>query len=165
MLKPAVIDSSRGDTRMMTDLMLAVLHYLLVFAVVGILAAQAVLVRQGMDAMQAVRVALLDRGYGAAAVLLLVAGFLRVFFGARGSEFYLHNPVFWAKIAVFGVIGALSILPTVRFLAWHGRAGKDPGFKPAPAEVSSVRQLIVAELALLPVLPVLAGLMARGYGM
>jgi putative membrane protein len=166
MLKPSSPPAfAAGDTHMMTDLILAVLHYLLVFVVVGILGAQAALVRPGMDAAQAVRAAVLDRGYGAAAGLLLAAGFLRVFFGAKGADFYLHNPVFWAKIAVFALIGALSILPTVRFFGWHGRASKDPGFKPAPAEVRGVRRLIVAEIALLPVLPVLAGLMARGYGM
>jgi putative membrane protein len=150
---------------MMTDLVLAVLHFILVFAVVGILGAQAALVRDGMDGAQAVRAAMLDRGYGLAAGLLLVAGFLRVFYGAKGAEFYLHNPVFWAKIAVFALIAVLSIVPTVRFIGWLGRARSEPGFKPAKADVRGVRWLIAAQIALLPVLPVLAGMMARGYGM
>jgi putative membrane protein len=150
---------------MITDLMLAVPHFILIFALVGILGAEAALVRQGMDGMQASRVAVLDRFYGAAAGLLLVAGFLRVFYGARGADFYLHNPVFWAKIAVFALIGVLSIPPTVRFIVWHGRARKEPGFQPAADEVRGVQRLIVAQAAVLAVIPVLAGLMARGYGL
>jgi putative membrane protein len=148
----------------MADLVLAVLHFVLIFALVGILGAEAGLVREGMDGMQAGRVAVLDRSYGAAAGLLLMVGFLRVFYGTKGAAFYLENPVFWAKIAAFMVIAALSILPTVRFFAWQRRARKEPGFRPAAADVRSVRHLIEAQAVVLLVIPLLAGLVARGYG-
>src|SRR5262245_30141807 len=99
---------------MMTDLTLAVLHFVLILALVGILGAEAGLVREGMDGWKVNRVAVLDRGYGAAAGLLIVVGFLRVFYGAKGADFYLQNPVFWAKVAAFGLVGALSIPPTLK---------------------------------------------------
>jgi putative membrane protein len=150
---------------MMADLTLAALHFILIFALVGILGAEAALVREGMDGTQTNRVAVLDRGYGAAAGLLLVAGFLRVFYGAKGAAFYLENPVFWAKIAAFMLIAALSIPPTVRFLAWQRRARKESGFRPADTDVRGVRRLIMAQAAVLLVIPVLAGVMARGYGL
>jgi putative membrane protein len=148
----------------MADLVLAVLHFVLIFALVGILGAEAGLVHEGMDGTQANRVAVLDRSYGAAAGLLLMVGFLRVFYGAKGAAFYLENPLFWAKIAAFILIAALSILPTVRFFTWQHRARKEPGFRPAAPDVRSVRRLIVAQAAVLLVIPLLAGLMARGYG-
>ena len=150
---------------MMTDLVLAALHFILIFAIIGILGAEAGLVQDGMDGRQANRVAVLDRGYGAAAGLLLVVGFLRVFYGARGADFYLHNPVFWAKIGVFALAGALSVPPTIRFIVWQRRVRKEPSFRLAAADVRGVRRLIVAQLALLLVIPVLAGAMARGYGL
>ena len=150
---------------MMADLMLAVLHFILIFALVGILGAEAALVHRGMDAKHANRVAVLDRSYGAAAGLLLVVGFLRVFYGAKGAAFYLENPVFWAKIAAFTLIAALSVPPTVKFIVWQRRARKEPGFRPADADVRGVRRLIMAQAAMLPVIPVLAGVMARGYGL
>jgi putative membrane protein len=150
---------------MMADLTLATLHFILIFALVGVLGAEAGLVHEGMDGPQANRVAVLDRGYGAAAGLLLVVGFLRVFYGARGADFYLNNPVFWVKIAAFALAGSLSILPTVKFIAWQRRARKEPGFRPAAAEVRGARRLIVAQLVVLLVIPVLAGAMARGYGL
>jgi putative membrane protein len=150
---------------MMVDLTLTVLHFILIFALVGILGAEAGLVYEGMDGTQANRVAVLDRGYGAAAGLLLMVGFLRVFYGAKGAAFYLHNPVFWAKIAAFALIAALSVPPTIKFIAWQRRARKERGFRLAAADVRGVRRLIVAQAAVLLVIPLLAGMMARGYGL
>jgi putative membrane protein len=150
---------------MMADLTLAVLHFLLILALVGILGAEAGLVHEGMDGMQANRVAVLDRSYGGAAGLLLVVGFLRVFYGAKGAAFYLQNPVFWAKIAVFALTATLSILPTVKFIAWQRRARKEPGFRPAATDIRSVRRLIGVQVALLAAIVLLAGMMARGYGL
>jgi putative membrane protein len=94
-----------------------------------------------------------------------MVGFLRVFYGAKGAAFYLENPVFWAKITAFMLIATLSILPSVRFFAWQRRARKEPSFRPPAADVRSVRRLIVAQAAVLLVIPLLAGLMARGYGL
>src|SRR5690242_17706900 len=102
---------------MMADLTLAALHFILIIALVGVLGAETGLVHEEMDGIQANRVAVIDRGYGVAAGLLLIVGFLRVFYGARGAAFYLENPVFWAKIAAFALAAVLSILPTVRFIA------------------------------------------------
>jgi putative membrane protein len=150
---------------MMGDLTLGVLHFILILALVGILGAEAGLVHEGMDGMQANRVAVLDRSYGGAAGLLLVVGFLRVFYGAKGAAFYLQNPVFWAKIAVFALTATLSILPTVKFIAWQRRARKEPGFRPAAADIRSVRRLIGVQVALLAAIVLLAGMMARGYGL
>src|SRR5262249_49448097 len=117
------------------------------------------------DGMQANRVAMLDRSYGAAAGLLLVVGFLRVFYGAKGAAFYLHNPVFWAKIVAFALIAVLSIPPTRKFIAWQRHARKEPGFRPAAADVRSVWRLIVAQAVVFAIIPLLAGVMARGYGL
>jgi putative membrane protein len=94
-----------------------------------------------------------------------MVGFLRVFYGAKSAAFYLQNPVFWAKIAAFALIAALSILPTVKFIAWQRRARKEPGFRPAAADVRSVRRLIMAQAAVLAAIPLLASVMARGYGL
>src|SRR5262249_3384769 len=154
-----------GELDMMADLTFAVLHYILIFALVGILGAQAALVHEGMDGTQANRVAVLDRGYGAAAGFLLVVGFLRVFYGAKGAAFYLQNPVFWAKIAAFALIAALSVPPTITFIIWQRRARKEPGFRLAAADVRGVQRLIVAQAAVLLVIPLPAGMMARGYGL
>ena len=58
----------------------------------------------------------LDRGYGASAMVLLGAGFDRVFYGAKGASFYLSDPMFWAKIGLVVTVAALCIPPTVQLI-------------------------------------------------
>jgi putative membrane protein len=106
---------------MLTDFLLASLHHLAAFALVAIVACELVLLRPGIDGATAKRIGMLDGFYGLAALLLLVAGFGRVFLGAKGGDFYLGSLAFWAKITLFLGIGCLSILPTLRFMAWRRR--------------------------------------------
>ena len=71
---------------MMVDLTLSELHIVLIFVLIGVLGAEAGLVQKRMDGMRANRVTVLDRSYGAAAGFLLVVGFVRVFYGAKGVD-------------------------------------------------------------------------------
>lgn len=148
---------------MLTDLILASLHHLLVFGLVSMLVAQAVLLRGPMDGGVLAKLGGIDRGYGITALSLLVVGFLRVFHGVMGQDFYLHNPWFHAKIGMFVLVGLISIWPTVRFLRWRKALKADPAFLPAPAEVGGLQRIVRFELALVGVIFVLAAAMAR-YG-
>ena len=150
---------------MFTDFMLASLHHLGVFALVGILFAELVLMRPGLDAATIIRIGRLDLGYGLAAGLIVIAGFARVFLGAKGPDFYLANPIFWTKIGLFALIGLLSIQPTMRFLAWRRALKLDPHMLPAPADLRNAKRFVHIEAALLLILPILAAAMARGYGL
>jgi putative membrane protein len=94
-----------------------------------------------------------------------VVGFCRVYLGAKGPAFYLENPVFWAKIAAFAVVGLLSILPTIAIFKWRKQAKTDPAFAPPAAEVSRVRQALGWELIVFALIPIFAAAMARGYGL
>lgn len=142
------------------DLLLALLHHLVVFSLVAVLYAQYLLLGGPSDAARLRTVGQLDKAYAALAVGILAIGFARAAHGAKGWAFYADNPVFWAKIAVFALIGLLSAVPTVRFLRWQ----KQGGTPDAPAW-RATRRWILAELLLLPLLPLLAILMARGIGL
>ncbi len=148
---------------MLTDLLLAALHHLLVFALVAMLVSQAVLLRGALDAPTLRRLSRLDAGYGACAVMLLIAGLLRIGFGIKGHDFYLHNPWFHAKIGAYVLVGLLSILPTLNFARWRKAVRADPAFLPAPAQVARARGIIRFELVLIGAIFVLAAAMAR-YG-
>jgi putative membrane protein len=148
---------------MMLDLILAILHHLLVFSLAAILAAEIVLVRPGLGSDQIRRVGAIDGIFGIFAGLIIVVGFARVFFGAKGSEFFLTNPWFWAKMAAFVVVGILSIMPTMRFIGWRTRLRTDPAFMPAEAEVQSVRRFMHLEAAVFILIPVFAAIMVRPY--
>ena len=67
---------------MALDALLAALHHISVFGLFVILAAEMVLVRPGITAESVMRVVRIDLFYGILAGLALVAGGLRVVYGA-----------------------------------------------------------------------------------
>lgn len=148
---------------MTTALLLAALHHLLVFGLVAMLVAEATLLRGDVDAATARRLAGMDTGYGATAVLLLGVGVLRVVYGLKGWDFYLHNPWFHAKLGLYVLTGLLSALPTFNFLRWRRSLRRDPAFTPDAGSVARARTVVRVELAIVAVIFVLAAAMAR-YG-
>jgi putative membrane protein len=142
----------------MLDLWLAIGHHLIIFALFGVLAVELVLVRRGMSLDVVARVARVDAWYGVLAGAILVVGFSRAIFAAKGWAYYSHNGFFWAKIATFVLIAVLSVPPTIRYIKWQ-RSGQVP-----EADVGRVRLLLYAELFLFAFLPIFAAAMARGYG-
>ncbi len=149
----------------MLDLVLASLHHLLVFSLAGLLAVELALVRPGVGGATLKVLGGLDAAYGATATLILVVGFSRVFLGGKGSAFYLSNPVFWAKIGAFAVVGLLSIAPTMAILRWRKQAKADAAFTPPAGEVATARRVLVLEVVVFALIPVFAAAMARGYGL
>lgn len=149
---------------MPTDLVLAVAHHLLMFALLTVLVMEMMLVRPEMTSTQVVRVGRLDIAYGATAGLILVVGFGRVFFGLKGWDHYFANLFFWAKIAAFLTVAALSIPPTMRIIAWRAAVRANANFRPQSSEIRTVRGYIHWEAVVFVLIPIFAALMARGYG-
>ncbi|TAJ74820.1 MAG: DUF2214 family protein [Phenylobacterium sp.] len=143
----------------MLDLVLAIAHHLLVFGLFGILFAEFMLVRPGMDTATVQRVSRIDIAFGVLAGLILVVGFARAGMAAKGWAYYSHNGFFWAKIGVFLLIGLLSAPPTIAFIRW-----RKAGAAPTDVQVAGVRRFIHAEVALFALLPAFAAAMARGRG-
>jgi putative membrane protein len=150
---------------MTTDLVLAVLHHLLAFGLLGLLFAQYALVRPGLSGGALNRVAMFDRFYGAFAGLLIIVGILRVAWGLKGPDFYLHSWTFWAKMAAFLAVGLLSVPPTLRILAWSRAARADASYVVAEAEIWRIHTWLGMELVLFTAIPVFAAMMARGLGL
>lgn len=143
----------------MLDLALAIGHHILVFSLFGVLFAELVLVRKGMDAGAVARVGRIDLMYGAVAGLIVVVGFSRAVFAAKGWTYYSHNMFFHLKIATFVAVGVLSVPPTLSYIRWC-RAGTAP----SDAQVAGARRWLLAELVLFAFIPAFAAAMARGYG-
>ena len=140
----------------MTDALLRYAHFLSILLLSATLFAENLLLKPQLSAQEIRRLGLLDALYGIAAGMVLLAGLGLWFGGAKGAAFYTHNPVFHAKLGLFMVIGAVSVWPTV-FLLKNRRQAQVT----VPASVRYCKRL---ELALLPLLPLLATLMARGIG-
>ena len=109
------------------------------------------------------RVFYADAWWGIAAVLWIGTGLVRAFGGLeKGSAYYLHNHIFWGKMALLGAIVMLEVSPMLALIRWrtHVRRGQAVDTRHAGrfARISYVQ----AGLILLMVLAATA--MARGYG-
>jgi putative membrane protein len=148
---------------MLIDLVLAILHHLAIVSLIVLLAFEFALLRPGLSVKDLIRVTRMDAGYGATAGLVIVIGICRVIWGAKGADFYLSNPWFWAKMASFALIGLLSIPPTLALLKWRMASKRDAQFLPPDADVARLRVFLQCEVALLALVVTFAAAMAR-YG-
>ncbi|MBS3648958.1 DUF2214 family protein [Pseudaminobacter sp. 19-2017] len=143
------------------DLLLAIAHHILVFAIAALLAAELALARPGLAKADLPALGRVDAVYGACAVLIILIGIGRVLFGLKGWEFYVYNPAFWLKMAAFGTVGLLSIAPTRAILRWR-RASLA---QVPELEVSAMRRWLKLEAGVFVLILVFAAAMARGVGM
>lgn len=145
---------------MTTELLLRYLHFISIFAIVGTLVSEHMLLKPQMTRAEIGKVARIDAVYGLAALSLLTVG-LTLWLGGFGkpSEWYTKNWIFHTKLTCFILIGLLSIYPTMFFIKNRkGEAGE------VVAIPKMVVMMIRMELLLLFVIPLLAGLMSRGIG-
>ncbi|NJS35201.1 MAG: DUF2214 family protein [Brachymonas sp.] len=148
---------------MSLDFILASGHHIALFLMIAVLGGEALLLRHAPSAEVLKSLGRLDALYGLSAVALLLIGSARLSLGAKGIEFYSSNPVFWLKIALFAVIGLISIWPTMRFIRWR-KAFAATGALPDAVAWVSTRKLAMAQLHLLPFVAICAAAMARGLG-
>ena len=146
------------------DLIFAIAHHLAVFSVFGLLLAEVVLLRPAPTPDRIRQLGMIDSLYGAASLLVIVAGVLRVIYGASGWEYYVANWAFWAKMAAFLLVGALSLPPTLAALRWRKELAANPAFSPDNRQVARLRRFFAGELVAFAFIPAFAAAMARGYG-
>ncbi len=148
----------------MTAALLAFLHHGAAFVIFGVLTAELVLLKDELTLTAARSLLRMDAAYGISAMLLLVIGFLRVFYTEKGAAYYFHSAPFILKITLFAIVGLLSIQPTRTFLSW--RSGLRQQQVPVLQESRrrSLRRIIHSELTLLLAIMLCAALMARGVG-
>lgn len=146
------------------DAGLAWLHFVFAFILIGAIVAEAFVLRLPVDGRVARLLLRIDVFVGASSVLLIFAGVARVIWGAKGWIYYQAQPFFWAKMAMFAIIGLLSIIPTRAFFRWVKAARSDAAFAAPEAEVKRARIAVTAEAHLAAVLILFASLMARGIG-
>ena len=142
----------------------AFLHHVAAFTLVAGLAVEFVLIRDELTVRRARSLQLADAAIGASAAVVLVVGFLRVFYFEKGTAYYFHSAPFIGKIALFVIIALASIYPTVEFLSWTKalKQGQIPAVSPHKLRV--IRSIIHWELAGIVLLILCAALMARGIG-
>lgn len=145
---------------MTTEILLRYLHFISVFTVVSTLVSEHLLLKPTLTKAEIIRLSRIDAVYGLAALTLLCVG-LTLWLGSisKPSIFYTKNWIFHTKISCFALVGILSIYPTVFFI--RKRKGDPNEIVSVP---KSIFWLLRMELLLLFIIPLLAGLMARGVG-
>jgi putative membrane protein len=140
----------------------AFLHHIAAFVVVGALMVELVVLRNELTIASARSVLRMDMAYGIAALVLLAVGFVRVFHTEKGSAYYFDSGAFLLKLALFIVVGVLSIYPTVKFLGWRKALREQRVPELDAGTRRKVRLLIHVELTLIFVIILMAVMMARG---
>lgn len=149
---------------MASSALFAFLHHAAAFLLVAVVTVELVLMRGELTVASARTLLRMDSVYGLCAVVLLIVGFIRVFYTEKGADYYFHSGTFLAKLGLFLVVGLLSIMPTVQFLSWRKalKAGQAPALDDATRR--RMRMILHIELTLLFVIMLCAALMARGIG-
>ena len=142
----------------------AFLHHLAAFTLVAMLVLEFVLIKDEFNIKTARRLQIADIVFGVSAGVVLIVGFLRVYYFEKGAAYYFHSLPFIAKLTLFTLIGLLSIYPTIVFLSWRKslKAGRLPVVDDGKRRL--IRSLIHWELIAVVLLILGASLMARGVG-
>jgi len=149
---------------MTLEALLAYAHILAFLTLVVFLASEAALCRvEWMNEAVVRRLGRLDLIYGISAAVVLLTGLARIYFGVKGSAWYWTHPLLHLKLTLFAVIGGLSIAPTRSFIRWRRTLDAGGGL-PSPEAVRRTRRLIMWQAHLLPLIPLAAVFLARGFG-
>lgn len=149
---------------MTLEALLAYAHILAILTMVVFLASEAALCRvQWLNAAVVERLAKIDAIYGMAAVSVLLTGVARSWWGIKGTAWYWANPLLHIKLGLFVLMGLLSIKPTLMFLRWR-RELRATGQLPDEAQVRLARRLVMVQAHIVPLIPLAAVFMARGFG-
>ena len=148
----------------MAGALMAYLHYVAMIAIAVVLVLEYRACVPGMSAGHVRALARLDLLYMGWAMLALGSGAARVGWFGKGAAFYLYNPVFYIKLALFLAVGLISIPPTLQFLRWMRSLDSGAASVVADYQVIRVRRHILIELILFALIPLMATLMARGIG-
>lgn len=94
------------------------------------------------------RVLLADNLWGLSALALLVTGGMRAFGGyEKGSDYYLHQPLFHLKMTLFVLILLMELAPMVTMIKWRIASSRgaalDIGRAKLYARISHVEALLL----------------------
>lgn len=141
------------------------LHLLAAGIAAGLLMAEYWLCRRIPDRAQVRLLGIVDTGYFLALITSLATGLARLLHYGQHPGYYYANRLFWLKITIFLAIGLVAVLPSLQYLRWNREARTAPAFAPLTREVDRVRAAIALGLGLWLAIPLLAVLVARGYGL
>jgi putative membrane protein len=147
---------------MTVEAILAYLHFLAILTLVVFISSEAALCRvDWLNAKVVERLVAVDRIYGIAAGAVLLTGVARTWWGIKGTSWYWHQPLLHLKLALFIIVGLMSIKPTLMFIRWR-RELRATGALPAEDQVRTARKWVMIQAHIIAVIPLAAVFLARG---
>lgn len=102
-----------------------------------------------------------DNVWGICAIVLLVSGGMRAFGGfEKGTDYYLHQPLFHLKMTLFVLILLLEVAPLLTLIKWRVALARGKAVNAARA--NSFARISHIEALLLMLMVIAATGMARG---
>jgi putative membrane protein len=143
----------------MPEVLISYLHFVGFAAMASALALELVMFRTEVSGEVARRLARIDGLYGASALVVLGSGLMKLLVFGKPASYYMQNGLFHVKITLFVVALLLSIYPAIKFI--KNRKTPDDGQAVFPGAIGV---LLKIQLLFLLLIPMLAVMMARGYG-
>jgi len=110
---------------------------------------------------EAKRVLLADNLWGIAALVLLVTGGMRAFGGfEKGTDYYMHQPLFHLKMTLFVLLLLIELAPMITLVKWRIALARGKAFDTTRAKLYA--RISHVEALLLVLMVIAATGMARG---
>ncbi len=144
---------------MTLEILIKYLHFLSIFAIVGALVSEHLLIRSTMTRREIRRISIIDAIYGMGGICVWAAGLTLWFAVGKPAAYYSNNWIFLCKIGLLVTMTLLSIAPTIFFVK-HAKGDMEESVE-VP---KSIFMYIRLELVVVVIIPLLAVLMAKGVG-
>ena len=145
--------------------LVAYIHYLGIILCFASLLFERLTLKVNLTRNETISMIIADVIYGLAGIALLITGILRVKYFGQGGDFYTSNPIFWIKVTLYLIVGALSLYPTFTYILWAIPLSKNKLPKISDKLVKRFKLIITTELLGFATIPFFATLMARGIGL
>lgn len=147
----------------MTRWLFAALHLLALGIGLGAVWARAEGLRGTLDTSGLKRVFYADTWWGIAAIVWIGTGLVRAFGGLeKGTQYYVHNEFFRAKMTLLVIILLLELAPMMALIRWRIQVAK--GATPDTRAARRFASISTIEACLVVLMVLCATAMARGYG-
>ena len=149
---------------MISSAIIGYFHFIAAFGVVCSVVFEWVTFSRNPTLLEATKIQKADIIYGISAGLVLIFGFLRLFYFEKGSEYYFGNQFYYIKLYTFAVVGMISIYPTIRFFKWRKitKVGSSPIID--DVEFKIIQWILRIEVVGLLIMVFAASMMAKGIG-
>ena len=138
------------------------MHFIAAFGVCAMVVYELVFLTPTPSLTTAKNIQRADMIYGLSALLVVLMGFIRVYYFEKGPDYYFNNPFFWMKLIVFTGVGLLSIYPSIKFFQWNPLLKSETTPILTTQTSNILRTLLILEVIGLIVMMIAASLMAKG---